>query len=50
MAGAGENKNIVEVRLVPPSIKVEVKKIKKLYQMNKRKLAEHLDLKHQKLK
>lgn len=45
MAGAGENKNIAEVRLVPPSIKVEVKKIKKLYQMNKRKLAEHVDLK-----
>jgi hypothetical protein len=45
MAGAGENKNIAEVRLVPPSIKVEVKKIKKLYQMNKRRLAEHVDLK-----
>lgn len=45
MTDAGENKNIAEVRLVPPSIKVEVKKIKKLYQMNKRKLAEHVDLK-----
>lgn len=45
MADAGENKNIAEVRLVPPSIKVEVKKIKKLYQMNKRKLDEHVDLK-----
>ena len=45
MSGAGENKNIAEVRLVPPSIKIEVKKIKKLYQMNKKKLAEHIDLK-----
>ena len=45
MSGAGENKNIAEVRLVPPSVKIEVKKIKKLYQMNRRKLAEHVDLK-----
>lgn len=45
MAGAGENKNIAEVRLIPPSIKIEVKKIKKLYQMNKRKPQEHVDLK-----
>lgn len=45
MAGAGEKKNIAEVRLVPPSVKIEVKKIKKLYQMNKRHLAEHVDLK-----
>lgn len=45
MAGAGENKKIAEVRLVPPSVKIEVKKIKKLYQMNKRHLAEHVDLK-----
>lgn len=45
MSGAGENKNIAEVRLVPPSVKIEVKKIKKLYQMNRKKLAEHVDLK-----
>lgn len=45
IAGAGEKKNIAEVRIVPPSIKIEVKKIKKLYQMNKKKLAEHVDLK-----
>lgn len=45
MAGAGEKKNIAEVRLVPPSVKIEVKKIKKLYQMNRKKLAEHTDLK-----
>lgn len=45
MAGAGEQKNIAEVRLIPPSVKIEVKKIKKLYQMNKRHLAEHVDLK-----
>lgn len=45
MSGAGDKKNIAEVRLVPPSVKIEVKKIKKLYQMNKKKLAEHVDLK-----
>ena len=45
MACAGENKNVAEVRLVPPSVKIEVKKIKKLYQMHKRQLATHVDLK-----
>lgn len=45
MSNSGENKNIAEVRLIPPSVKIEVKKIKKLYQMNKKKLAEHIDLK-----
>ena len=45
MSGAGENNKIAEVRLVPPSVKIEVKKIKKLYQMNRKKLAEHVDLK-----
>ena len=45
MSGAGEKTNIAEVRLVPPSVKIEVKKIKKLYQMNKRQLSSHIDLK-----
>lgn len=45
MGGDGEKKNIAEVRFVPPSVKIEVKKIKKLYRMNKRHLAEHVDLK-----
>ena len=45
MSGAGEKKNIAEVRLLPPFVKIEVKKIKKLYQMNRKKLAEHVDLK-----
>lgn len=44
MSTAGENKNIAEVRLVPPSVKIEVKKIKKLYQMNKKKLSGNIDL------
>lgn len=45
MAGAGEKKNVAEVRIVPPSIKVEVKKIKKLYRMDRRHLTEHVNLK-----
>ncbi|MBE6266013.1 MAG: type III restriction endonuclease [Prevotella ruminicola] len=45
MSNAGENKNIAEVRLIPPSVKIEVKKIKKLYKMNRKKLSEHVDLK-----
>ena len=45
MSGAGDKKNIAEVRLVPPSVKIEIKKIKKLYQMNKRHLSPNIDLK-----
>lgn len=45
MSSAGEKKNIAEVRLMYPSVKIEVKKIKKLFQLNKRHLAEHVDLK-----
>lgn len=45
MSGAGEKKNVAEVRMIPPSVKIEVKKIKKLYQMNRKQLAEHIDLK-----
>ena len=44
MSGAGDKKKVAEVRLIPPSVKIEVKKIKKLYQMNKRHLAQHIDL------
>ena len=43
MAGTNDS-NIAEVRLVPPPIKVTVKKIRKLYQMKKKTLANNLDL------
>ncbi|MBE6290309.1 MAG: type III restriction endonuclease [Bacteroidaceae bacterium] len=45
MASSGEKKNIAEVHMIPPSVKIEVKKIKKLYQMNKKHLAKNVDLK-----
>lgn len=45
MSSAGDKKKVAEVRLVPPSVKIAVKKIKKLYKMNRKKLAEHVDLK-----
>lgn len=44
MRSSGENKKVAEVRLVPPSVKVEVKKTRKLYQQQRKKLAEHIDL------
>lgn len=44
MSGNGEKKNVAEIRLIPPSVKIEVKKIKKLYQMNRKHLAEHINL------
>ena len=45
MSGAGENKNVAEVRLVPPSVKIEVKRIKKLYKSVPKKLSGSIDLK-----
>lgn len=45
ISGAGEKKKVAEVRLVPPSVKIVVKKIKKLYQQQRKELAEHVDLK-----
>ena len=44
MAGSSDS-NIAEVRLVPPPIKVTIKKIRKLYQMKKKTLASNVDLK-----
>lgn len=45
MASSGEKKNIAEVHMIPPSVRIEVKKIKKLYQMNRKHLAKNVDLK-----
>ena len=44
MKSAGSDDNIAEVRLVPPPIKVKVKKIHKLYKMKRKTLAEHVNL------
>lgn len=44
MRKSGENKNVAEVRIVPPSVKVEVKKTRKLYQQQRKKIAEHIAL------
>lgn len=49
MTKAGENKNIAEIRLIPPSIKIQVKKTNKRYQVNKKKPKEHIDLELEKV-
>ncbi len=45
MTGAGKDNNFAEVRLVPPPIKVKVKRTQKLFRLKEKKLAEHVDLK-----
>lgn len=45
MSKAGDEKKVAEVKLVPPPVSIEVKKIRKLYQIQKKQLAEHIDLK-----
>lgn len=44
MKGAGEDANIAEVRIVKKSIKVKVKKVHKLYKMNRKRISEQVDL------
>lgn len=41
---AGEDKELVEVRLVPPPIKVKFKKVRKLHQLKEKKLKDEIDL------
>ena len=45
MSGAGSKKKVAEIRMVPPSVKIEVNKIRKLFKLEKKKLKEHNDLK-----
>ena len=45
MTGAGKDNSFAEVRLVPPPIKVKVKRTQKLFRLKEKKLAEHVDLK-----
>ena len=45
MSNAGDNHNVAEVRVLDPTVKIEVKKIKKLFKMRRRKMVEHIDLK-----
>lgn len=45
MTGAGKDNNFAEVRLVPPPIKVKVKRTQKLFRLKEKQLAEHVDLK-----
>lgn len=44
MSGAGEESKIAEVRIVPPPIKVKMKKIHKLCQLRKKKLGKEVNL------
>lgn len=42
--GAGDTSEIVEVRLVPPPVKIKLKKINKLHQLVPKKLSENIEL------
>jgi type III restriction enzyme len=44
LTSAGEDKELVEIRLVPPPVKIKVKRIKKLHQLKENKLREGVDL------
>lgn len=41
---SGKDKELVEVRLVPPPVKVKFKKVRKLHQLKEKKLSENIDL------
>lgn len=44
LKSSGKDKELVEVRLVPPPVKVKFKKVRKLHQLKEKKLAENIDL------
>jgi type III restriction enzyme len=45
---AGKDKELIEVRLVPPPIKVRFKKVRKLHQLIERKITTEIDLEFEK--
>lgn len=49
MKGAGEDANVTEIRIVKKSIKVKVKKVHKLYKMNRKRIPEHVNLELEKV-
>lgn len=44
LKSSGKDKELVEVRLVPPPVKVKFKKVRKLHQLKEKKLAVNIDL------
>lgn len=41
---AGDNKETIEVRLVPPPVKIKLKRVRKLHQLKEKRIAENVDL------
>jgi type III restriction enzyme len=41
---SGDDKETIEVRLVPPPVKIKLKRVKKLHQLKEKKLQESIDL------
>lgn len=44
LKSSGKEKELVEVRLVPPPVKVKFKKVRKLHQLKEKKLTDYIDL------
>ena len=44
LTSAGDDKELVEIKLVPPPVKIMIKRIKKLHQLNENKLRDRIDL------
>lgn len=44
LTNAGDNSDVIEVRLVPPPVKIKLKRISKLYQLMPKKLKDKLEL------
>lgn len=45
MTAAGEKSKVAQVRIVPPRVSVKIKKVKKLFNLKNKKLAEQVDFK-----
>ncbi|MCR8667945.1 DEAD/DEAH box helicase family protein [Aestuariibaculum sp. M13] len=44
LTSAGDSKDLVEIRLVPPPVKIKVKRIKKLHQLKENKIKDGVNL------
>jgi type III restriction enzyme len=49
LTSAGDDKELVEIKLVPPPVKIKIKRIKKLHQLNENKLRDGIDLETDKI-
>lgn len=44
LTSAGDDKELVDIKLVPPPVKIKIKRVRKLHQLSEKKLTDGIDL------